>query len=536
MILLITGVLLVILRMMLQSDEAVPAGDTVWQLTMSASVDKDQSSQALHIAAPGDSRYIRIVGQSFYHPGFQLKHIAAGNRQVRKIVATPFLREDLSYHAEYEIHISVREHLKIEASRLVTLSNEERLRYTSHGVAENLLGHEFGRTLAQLRVKSSTSQQLQDAIFSYVYRDVLIDSDAIFEGLEKTLKIKRANTLGKAQLLLALYRANNIPARLVSGIIVKEMIETEEHHWVEVIRDNAWVAYDPSLGISGVLPPNYLKLAVDSEHLAFLADGTPIEVQIDTIQLPKPAGRLGTGQKQLLDVLDLNRLSPDVRFMLATLLLLPIGALLTTIFRKMVGVVTYGAFTPSLIAMAIMHAEWLTAVVVSTIAVAIGVVGRSVLTGKLSRIPRLSVVLTIVAFAMVMGISVMDYFDLNPDPQVILLPIIVLSALVDRFYSAVDEHGPATAIYRLGWTIAITMICVAIFSLEVLQQLVLTYPEAQIFVLLGILLTGKYEGVTLTKHPAFLWMSEPRSRKSVSPPESQPQQDSVNKEKQDGGV
>ena len=65
---------------------------------------------------------------------------------------------------------------------------------------------------------------------------------------------------------------------------------------------------------------------------------------------------------------------------------------------------------------------------------------------KMTRVPRLSIILTIVAVGMVFSISIMDYYKLNPNPAVILLPIIVLTNLVDRFYKTTDEGGIIAAL------------------------------------------------------------------------------------------
>ena len=118
--------------------------------------------------------------------------------------------------------------------------------------------------------------------------------------------------------------------------------------------------------------------------------------------------------------------------------------------------------------------------------------------------------LTIVAIAMVFSVSFMDYYDLNPSPAVVLLPIIVLTGLVDRVYAIADEKGLAVAIYRLVWTCLVAAICFMVFSVEVLRLTLVNYPELHFFTLSLILLCSAYKWKMLTETDIFKWIREPK--------------------------
>ena len=517
--LLVPGLLIFVLRVMLQSDDAVPTGDSVWQISMSATISREQSKQALHVSIPKESPNIRILAQSLHHPGFKIRHAPPAKSLQREIVASPVINEELTFTAEYNIHISHNKHRAQETIIPKPLTPEQRLRYLALSDDENREGTKFEKTLTKLRSQSDNSRSLINEIFKFVNHNILNVPLSGYKSEDDTLRTNRANAFGKAKLMVALCRASNIPARLASGIIVKEMIDIDQHYWVEVYDNEQWISYDPTLGMAEEVAINYLKLNAGSETLAYLDDGTEIKLSIDSVQQPTTAGVIGTGKKRFFDIFDLNRLPVSTRFMLATLLMLPIGALITTIFRNLIGVFSYGTFTPSLIAMAIIHAEWFTVVVVAAIAVAIGIGGRSIFPEKMNRAPRLSIILTIVAISMVMIISGMEYYDFNPDAEVVLLPIIVLANLVDRFYTTADERGLVSAIYRLAWTCVITLICVSLFTIETLQQFVVSYPEIHFLVLFGILSINSYKGPKLCAHPYCQWLVDPGKEKSAANPE-----------------
>lgn len=311
--------------------------------------------------------------------------------------------------------------------------------------------------------------------------------------------------------MVALCRSSNIPARIISGVIVKEMLGLTEHYWVELYTNDRWQPYDPSAGYAAELPATYLKLKENNVDLAYQKDGLPLDVVIDIEQIPAPAGLLGTEKEQYRNLFDLTRLPITTQFLLSSLLLLPIGALITTVFRNIVGVQTYGTFKSSLLALAVIYADWLTVSVVVGLVTIIGIGGRSILPEKMTRVPRLSIVLTIVAIAMVLSVSLMDFYNLNPSASVVLLPIIVMTSLVDRVYAIADEKGGTVAVYRLFWTCFVAVACYLVFTIEVLRQLMVSNPEIHFFTLALILMCNAYKWKMLTALPAFQWMQEPKS-------------------------
>ena len=121
---------------------------------------------------------------------------------------------------------------------------------------------------------------------------------------------------------------------------------------------------------------------------------------------------------------------------------------------------------------------------------------------------------------MVFSVSLMDYYNLNPSTSVVLLPIIVMVGFVDRVYSIADEKGLSVAIYRLFWTCLVAVVCYMVFIIEVLRQLLISYPEVHFFTLALILMCNSYHWKTITTLPAFEWMREPKSTKKTGSSET----------------
>ncbi len=68
---------------------------------------------------------------------------------------------------------------------------------------------------------------------------------------------------------------------------------------------------------------------------------------------------------------------------------------------------------------------------------------------RLSRIPAMGIMFTLDVLRRVIGVSVMEYFNINPAEHSDLLAIVILTTINDRFYSAAEDNGDYIAIRRM---------------------------------------------------------------------------------------
>ena len=91
-------------------------------------------------------------------------------------------------------------------------------------------------------------------IVQNIYRYVLDNMEYVLHGKKafgavKALRLKKGDCSEYADLFVALCRARNIPARVVSGYTVNPDTKTSKHNWVEVyLQKYGWVPFDPSSG------------------------------------------------------------------------------------------------------------------------------------------------------------------------------------------------------------------------------------------------------------------------------------------------
>ena len=219
-----------------------------------------------------------------------------------------------------------------------------------------------------------------------------------------------------------------------------------------------------------------------------------LEVEYDMEQLPKASLETTAVGQYPTDILDLTRLPLEMQRVLSLILLMPLGALVTCVFRNIVGLKTSGTFTPTLLALSLVFADWKTGCIILVAALVLGIATRYLIDGlKLLILPRLSIMLTLVVFCIVFGISALEYFRIAPGTQAVLLPMVILTMLVERFYITTQEDGAGIAFQHLLGTLVVGFCCYLVLCWEAVAQLILAYPEAHCF-------TRRLAGLDRTLH------------------------------------
>jgi hypothetical protein len=201
-----------------------------------------------------------------------------------------------------------------------------------------------------------------------------------------------------------------------------------------------------------------------------------------------------------LSIIDLTRLPLSMQEILALLLLLPAGALITSLFRNVIGIQTLGTFTPALLALSFVYADWRFGIAVFVFIFTIGLIGRHFLDFmKLLMVPRLSVILTIIVLCLTISVSVLDFLKLSPSVQAVILPIVILTMMIERLYIHSEEDCPLRALQLLAGTLLVSTICFILLKWQYMGSLVVRFPEAQLLIAACLILIGRYSGYRLSE-------------------------------------
>jgi len=118
---------------------------------------------------------------------------------------------------------------------------------------------------------------------------------------------------------------------------------------------------------------------------------------------------------------------------------------------------------------------------------------------KLLVVPRLSAMLTLVVLCIIFMVSVLDYFNLTPSAQAVILPMVILTMTIERFFLTSEEDSPGFALELLGATFMVGACCYGVLRWKTVGQLVFTFPELHFFTIAILVLLGRYSGYRLTE-------------------------------------
>lgn len=519
--LLIFAILSTSLRVIMRSDDSLPAGDSAWSISITTQVEALDKDAAVFIPPPWDTRHARLYSQSLSHPGLRQRRTKSDQKD-RNIVLTAPKAGHYTIESNFNIYVS---HLPLSEPRKPRLSEQNRASWLTSSTGVEVNTSTTDRIVGGFAHNTPDSEQLIEMLFNFVSNNIRIDP-AASSASETALTSKRANALGSTRALLALLRSAHLPARIVTGVDVQSSLQ-QPRYWAEVYDGEKWLPLDPVSGYLKELPISYIPVRKGDNQFIITENANVTSTQWEIITLPTYEGLLTSDIRRPTDILDLTRLSPDSREILSVLLLLPIGVLTTELLRQFAGIRTYGTFTPTLFALAITHVYWITAIIVLFLVTVIAVTIRAAMPDlKLQRTARLAIVFTLVSMSMSIVVSGINYFDPGVDNTVTLLPLVILTMLVDRIYTVYDERGFHTAIVRLAWTVIAAMI-----SLYVLLQThwgtwLVSYPEMHAVTLAIVIMIGLYQGPKLRDSPSFAWLKEPartlRDRKTDKHQPGQP--------------
>ncbi len=489
---LLLGTLLIALRHHSRQSAKLAEEESLWSLTYAVDFEPVEAGASINIYIPYETPYceVRVVKPS--HLG--LRSEQRGNR----IVATaPQAGGPYKINAEFDLRLSPQPD-RSRAPAMEYLTPDARSRYLR--AEDNIpTDSDVVRSIAQkAQDEGETVSERVQSIFRFASDIAPGDTD------NPALVLSQANTnatpLGRARTMVALCRSIGIPARLVTGFEIKQQLKVQPLVWVEVFMGQSWVPFDPTTGFTRYLPMNIVPVRQGGDEPVRASGASKYTAEYSIVRTEPPVSVLRTGQRHPVQILDLSRLPIPMHTVLRVLLLLPFGALITVIIRNVVGIGTFGTFSPALLAMSFIYANWETGVAILLIVVMAGVVSRSFLERlRLLAVPRLSIILTIVILCVVFGMSILYYLLPEVVTDAVLLPMVILTMLIERFYVTTEEDGLMYTVQLAAGTLLVAALVYAILAWNEVGQFVLVYPESHLFTIAVFIMLGRYAGYRITE-------------------------------------
>lgn len=335
------------------------------------------------------------------------------------------------------------------------------------------------------------------AIYAFVGDEIAASPVGSDDAL-LALADREGSDLGVERLLVALLRTAGIPARLVRGLWLREDGYPREAAWAEAFVDGEWVPLSASASFFARRPRQLLALRRSDGALveAVGLDATSTRVYALRERLrPEELTAMMVPGDPVLARLSLYRLPLPTQATLRLLLLTPLGALVVTVFRNLVGVPTFGTFLPMLLALALRTSSLGGGLALLGSVLLIAFLGRLVLDRlRLLMVPRLSVLLCVVVLS-ITGLALVGRDAPSRGFTAgVLLPIVILTMLTERFSIALAEEGPRSALVQFGWSVVVALCAWPIFRSAVLEHLFFGFPELVLCVMGIMVLIGGYTG------------------------------------------
>ncbi len=311
------------------------------------------------------------------------------------------------------------------------------------------------------------------------------------------------NSLGKARLLTALCRSRGVPARVISGLVLAQEGAASLHHWTEAWLDDRWTPMDPTRGHFDSFPDNYLVLRV--------GDGPVVSMRgvrgqaVFSVHPRQEAGadldQAASRAKNFWRRVSFYSLHVSEQHMVEFLLLLPLGALIVSIARTLIGIQTFGIFAPALIGLAFLDLRallWGLPILILTILVGWGL--RHVLERyHLLQVPRVSAIVTLIVIFLLAMVVMASNLGISTTRYVSLFPLVILTFLVERFWTIEAEDGTTASFHTLLGTILVAIAVSLALGPPVVRTWMFRYPETLGVVLAALFLLGRYTGYRLTE-------------------------------------
>jgi hypothetical protein len=350
----------------------------------------------------------------------------------------------------------------------------------------------------------------------YYYFNEEIQKNTDNRTIVSTLSTGKGSPLLKAKLFDIMARRKRVPSRVIVQIRMPKMNHGQDDQKIrfsfanEVLLNNKWIPVDTNKGYFGERPDNTLVIHrnyYDVEKLISKKSAS-YSIQVERAKINKY--NRAEYKKEVLkseswiSKFSLYKLPLPLQTMFTTILLIPLGTLVLSIARNIIGIPTFGIFTPILLTLFFRETSFGFGLLFFGVVILVGI-GERYLLDKLYllAVPRLSIILTLIILLM-LGYS-LGASDISVISQkhLAFFPIVIVTTNIERLSIMIAEEGIINTLKTLLGTLVISILCYMIFSIPVLEMFMFTNPEILLSLIGFLILIGKYKGYRISEFIRF---------------------------------
>jgi len=186
------------------------------------------------------------------------------------------------------------------------------------------------------------------------------------------------------------------------------------------------------------------------------------------------------------------------------ILALPFIATLIAAFRQLIGIKSFGIYTPLVLTFAFWAIGIKYGLAIFIVIFITGTAVRYILKNfRLLYMPRMAIVLTVISLAILTLLAVGGYLQKTGLAATSILPILILITLIEKFISTQVEKGFRTATILSVETLAIAIAGYYFIIWDTFKNLVLEHPEYILLLFIVNIFLGRWTGIRLSEYLRF---------------------------------
>jgi len=208
-----------------------------------------------------------------------------------------------------------------------------------------------------------------------------------------------------------------------------------------------------------------------------------------------------------------NFISYLVNFMIAQgipsntivlLLMLPVIATIIALLKQVVGITTFGLYTPAIITLSFLALGLKFGLSILIIIIFTGAILRKALDSvRLLHIPRIAIVFTISTLILLLMLAFGTYLNVSELASIAVFPMLMMTTLAEKFVSAQSGKGFYAASLLMFETTLVSLICYWVVEWQYLQNLMLSYPEIILLLIFVNFALGRWSGLRVFEYIRF---------------------------------
>lgn len=350
----------------------------------------------------------------------------------------------------------------------------------------------------------------------YYYVEEEIQRNTSIKTIHETLNTGKGSPLIKAKLFNIMARRNGVPSRVVVLVRMPELKKVDKDKKLrftfanEVFLNNKWIPIDTNRGHFGERPDSFMVIHRNYEEIEKV-----ISKKNATYIIHAERARINRYNKaefkkevvksdSIFAKFSLYRLPLPLQSMFTLILLIPVGTLVLSLARNIIGIPTFGIFTPILLTLFFKETSFNFGLLFFFFVVLIGIGERYILDKfYLLAVPRLSILLTLVIMLMIAYAFFSNDLTIISQQHLAFFPIVIVTTNIERLSIMIAEEGVVNTLKTLLGTLIIAVLGYFLYSITALEMFMFTNPEL-LFTIIGLLiLIGKYKGYRLSEFLRF---------------------------------